>query len=105
MKYRGKIEIFDAMLRSIGSGSAKTRIMYKAYLSHTQLQEYLALLQKRNLIEYEEKSQRYRLTEKGIRFIDAYDQINELILSTDERNEILRRESEVEFFPDNQKAK
>ena len=53
--------------------------MYKAYLSYSQLKEYLALLQERELLKYEEGTQHYTITEKGLRFINAYDDIRELI--------------------------
>ena len=79
MKYRSSTEIIDTILRSLDSGATRTRIMYKAYLSYTQLKEYLALLQSRELINYDETSQIYTITQKGLRFINAYDEIRELV--------------------------
>ena len=86
MKYRGSTEIIDSMLRCIGSGATKTHIMYRAYLSYSQLKDYLGLLEQRKLIIYEEMEGRFKLTEKGLQFMDAYDKISELIPSTEERN-------------------
>lgn len=86
MKYRSRTEILDAILRSVGSGTSKTQIMYHAYLSFAQLKEYLALLERTNLLVREEGTNIYKLTEKGLRFINAYDEISELIHS--EANEI-----------------
>ncbi|MDA4130977.1 MAG: winged helix-turn-helix domain-containing protein [Thaumarchaeota archaeon] len=86
MKYRSSTEIIDSMLRSIKTGATKTQIMYKAYMSYSQLQGYLKLLQERDLIQYEQGSQLYRITERGLRFIDAYDQISELVPNAGERN-------------------
>jgi predicted transcriptional regulator len=85
MKYRGSTEIIDSILRTVQGGSPKTHIMYNAYLSYSQLKEYLSLLQLRDLIVYEQETHLYRLTEKGLRFINAYEKINELIPSADER--------------------
>ena len=90
MKYRGSTEIIDSMLRSIKSGATKTHIMYKAYLSYVQLKEYLKLLQERELINYEEGSRLYTITEKGLRFMNAYDKISELVPSIEERNSLLQ---------------
>ncbi len=83
MKYRSSTEIIDTILRSLSPGATRTRIMYKAYLSYTQLKEYLSLLESRHLILYEEGSQTYSITQKGQRFINAYDEIRELVSATD----------------------
>jgi predicted transcriptional regulator len=60
--------------------------MYKAYLSYSQLKEYLSLLQDRQLLKYEEGSQIYTITEKGLRFMNAYDDIRELVSGTSEES-------------------
>jgi predicted transcriptional regulator len=83
MKYRSSTEIIDTILRSLDTGATRTRIMYKAYLSYTQLKEYLALLESRQLVKYDEASQTYTITEKGLRFISAYDEIRELVSGGD----------------------
>ncbi len=86
MKYRSSTEIIDTILRSLDSGATRTRIMYKAYLSYSQLKEYLSLLQNRELLKYEEGSQVYTITEKGLRFMNAYDEIRELVSGSEEEN-------------------
>jgi predicted transcriptional regulator len=78
-KYRNSTEIIDSILQSTRDGATKTNIMYRAYLSCTQLKEYLTLLQKRNLISFEADTQLYRITDNGMRFIEAYTKINELM--------------------------
>jgi predicted transcriptional regulator len=98
MKYGDKMEIIYSILQSIGSGSGKTRMMYKAFLSYSQLKDYLEMLEEKNLVDYGQGSQKYTLTEKGIQFLNAYEKINELILSTDERNVIRRQSSGAEDF-------
>ena len=75
------------MLRSVGSGATKTHIMYRSYMSYVQLKGYLELLQKRELIFFDSDAQLYRLTEKGLKFMNAYDQIHELVPSAPERNQ------------------
>ena len=86
MKYRSSTEIIDSILHSIDAGATKTHIMYRAYLSYSQLKEYLKLLQDRELIRYEDGSQMYLLTERGLRFINVYEEIKQLVPTADERN-------------------
>ncbi len=94
MKYRSSTEIIDTILRSLDSGATRTRIMYKAYLSYSQLKEYLSLLQDRQLLKYEEGSQIYTITEKGLRFMNAYDDIRELVSGSNE--ESLQKDASVD---------
>jgi predicted transcriptional regulator len=79
MKYRSRTEIVAMILQSARVGATKTKIMYKAYLSYTQLKEYLKFLQDNNLIKYEEGTQVYRVTDKGRHFLHAYDEISDLV--------------------------
>ena len=53
-------------------------------MSYSQLKEYLKLLEERELIKYEAGSQLYVLTEKGLKFMNAYEKINELVPSINE---------------------
>ncbi|TLX85228.1 MAG: DUF4364 family protein [Thaumarchaeota archaeon] len=81
MKYRSRTEIVAMILQSARNGVTKTKIMYKAYLSYTQLKEYLTFLQDNGLIKYEQGSQLYRISEKGRHFLEAYDEISDLVSS------------------------
>lgn len=84
MKYRSRPEIIDSILRSIGSGEAtRTRIMYRAYLSYAKANEYLELLQKRQLIEFSSQTRRFQLTERALEYMNAYREISLLLLSVD----------------------
>lgn len=67
------------ILQSARVGATKTKIMYKAYLSYAQVKEYLRFLQESNLIKYEEGTQLYKVTEKGRHFLQAYDEISDLV--------------------------
>ena len=79
MKYRSRTEIVEMILEASRSGITKTRIMYKAYLSYTQVKEYLSFLLENDLIKYEEGSQVYRTTEKGFHFLQVYGEISDLV--------------------------
>ncbi|MFI5420648.1 MAG: winged helix-turn-helix domain-containing protein [Nitrososphaerales archaeon] len=91
MKYRSSTEIIDSMLRSIGSGSTKTQIMYRSYLSFSQLKEYLKLLEERRLIAVDSAAKLYTLTEKGLQFMNAYDRIQELVPNAEERERSIQK--------------
>jgi predicted transcriptional regulator len=79
MKYRSRSEIIAMVLQAANKGATKTRIMYGAYLSYAQLKEYLEFLEAKNLLRYEEGTQLYRLTEKGLQFLRAFDQISDMM--------------------------
>ncbi len=79
MKYRSRTEIAATILETVRCGTTKTKIMYKAYLSYTQIKEYLKFLQDKGLMEYEQGTQIFRITEKGILFLRAYEEITNLV--------------------------
>ncbi len=79
MKYRSRTDIVSMVLESTRGGETKTKIMYKAYLSYAQVNEYLKFLQENDLLTYEEGTRLYRVTEKGLKFLNTSDELNELI--------------------------
>jgi predicted transcriptional regulator len=80
MKYRSRTEIASRILESAASGTTRTKIMYKAYLSYAQLKEYLSVLVENALLEYEKETQTYKTTPKGLQFLKTYSQIGGLIV-------------------------
>ena len=79
MKYRSRTDIIAMILQSAMNGATKTRLMYSAYLSYAQVQEYIHFLRERQLISFEEESQEYKLTEQGLRFLRVYDEISQIV--------------------------
>jgi predicted transcriptional regulator len=75
MKYRSRTDIVSQILQAASGGATKTKIMYKAYLSYAQLKEYLSVMTHNELLEHNEAERQYRTTEKGRRFLRAYDQM------------------------------
>lgn len=57
--------------------------MYKAYLSYTLVVQYLKFLQDSDLLTYDEGTQHYSVTEKGVNFLMASDKLNGLWKSTE----------------------
>jgi predicted transcriptional regulator len=74
------MEILASILKVASNGALKTHIMYKANLSHRQLERYLALLEERGLLAQgvdEDMGNRiYRITEKGFDFLREYSHIS-----------------------------
>jgi predicted transcriptional regulator len=81
MKYRDRTEIVKLILRSSNTteGAFKTRIMYEAYLSFSQLEEYLALLRRNGLLEYNETRTTFKTTEKGVRLLELCTKLHEIV--------------------------
>jgi len=61
------------------SGAGRTKIMYRAFLSYTQLKKYLQALTERGLLSYDADTQTFKTTRKGLRFLDTYNQIYDAI--------------------------
>jgi predicted transcriptional regulator len=80
MKYRSRSDITAMILESARTGASKTKIMYKAYLSYAQVIEYLKYLQQNDLLAYEEGTQVYRPTEKGLKFLNLTNELSEMTL-------------------------
>jgi predicted transcriptional regulator len=79
MKHRSRSEIIEAILEAAnGGGATKTTIMYKAVLSYDLMKQHLIFLAENNLIEYEQGMMTYRTTEKGMRLLQLYNNINEM---------------------------
>ncbi|TLX69452.1 MAG: DUF4364 family protein [Thaumarchaeota archaeon] len=86
MKYRSRAEIVAMMLDSMTTGATKTKIMYKAFLSYTQLKEYLSYMAENDLIRYEEGTQLYKITDKGKKYMHVYTEIDEMVSSNKDVN-------------------
>ena len=71
--YRGRLDIIADILHIASKNAKKTQIMYQANLSYKVLQKYLAEVTDAQLIDFEDETQRYSLTEKGREFLDAYE--------------------------------
>ena len=85
MMYRCRSEITNMILESARSGTTKTKMMYQAYLSYTQVNKYLKYLQQNDLLKYEEGTQLYKPTEKGLKFLNMSNELNEMVIMTDSK--------------------
>jgi len=73
---RTRMEILANVLDVAHNGALKTHIMYKANLSHRQLEKYLGFLMNNAMIvkveDPESGGTLYHVTEKGIEFLKDY---------------------------------
>jgi predicted transcriptional regulator len=87
MGSRSRTEIVCHILESAnGGGATKTKIMYFAFLSYSQLNEYLSILIENNLIEYLDGTNKYKTTDKGLFFLKIHNEIGELLQQTTTEN-------------------
>ena len=70
------------ILDAANGGATKTKIMYTAFLSYGQLNEYLSILIENNLLEYVEGDNKFKTTEKGLNFLKMHNQMAELLKTT-----------------------
>jgi predicted transcriptional regulator len=78
MKNRDRMDIIHRILEAANSGigATRTKIMYNAFLSHGQLKQYLTTLTDKDLLRYDFLTQTFKTTEKGLRFIQIYNKID-----------------------------
>jgi predicted transcriptional regulator len=72
-------EIIDSILRSLGAGTTRTKIMYSAYLSFSQANAYLSLLLGRDFIRYEVETELYRITPAGVSFMKSLEDLRIMV--------------------------
>ena len=72
------MEIFANILKIAEKQTLKTHIMYKANLSHRQLEKYLTFLETNGMIirRLENNSTLFQVTEKGLGFLRDYERIS-----------------------------
>jgi predicted transcriptional regulator len=80
MGNRSRTEIVSSILDAAnGGGASKTKIMYTAFLSYNQLNEYLSLLTENNILEYLDGTNKFKTTEKGLKYLKMYNEIRKLL--------------------------
>ena len=90
MKYRNRYEIVANILESAKTGITKTKIMYNAFLSYAQMIGYLKYLQESDLLIFEEKTQFYRTTKKGLGFLKLSHELSQVTNFPSSSTEIIR---------------
>jgi predicted transcriptional regulator len=86
MGNRSRTEIVAMILDAANGGTTKTKIMYFAFLSYNQLNEYLSILIEKNLLEYLDGTNKFKTTDKGLFFLKIHNEIGELLQQTTTKN-------------------
>jgi predicted transcriptional regulator len=86
MGNRSRTEIVGSILDAANGGETKTKIMYTAFLSYGQLNEYLSILIENNLLEYLDGANKFKTTHKGLFFLKIHNEIGELLQQTTMEN-------------------
>jgi len=85
---RDRLYIMAEILEIALEGVLKTQVMYKANLSFAQLNEYLRLLLDLKLLELSGNTEKnvYKTTSKGIRYLESYRKIRDLLKKEEDNN-------------------
>jgi len=78
---RTSFETMHVILRQCSSGSKKTHIMYRANLSHQQLEKFLGILFDKELLAI--KGGNYTTTQRGYLFIKKFEELVNFINAED----------------------
>ncbi len=79
-RYRDSMEILSNILQvANGGGATRTKIMYRAFLSYAQMKDYLMVLTQKDLLSYDLDTQTFKTTEKGLKFLKVYNQMDGMI--------------------------
>ena len=95
--YRGRLDIIADILNVASRDARKTQIMYQANLSYRVLQKYLAEVVEASLVCFEGTKRCYQLTDKGRRFLDAYQKYSKTNRHVEKRlSEVASRRKSLE---------
>jgi len=82
MRNRQKDEIMRDILHSAQGGAGITKIMFHAYLTHSQAKEYTQALMKSGLLDQDIESaslRQFRTTPKGVEYLAAAEKMSDML--------------------------
>jgi predicted transcriptional regulator len=97
---RDRLTIMAQVLDIAREGILKTQIMYGANLSFVQLNDYLSLLQDVKLLRVNTEDGRttYKTTPKGIKYLQNFSKIKDLLKKTREHNPQVLHSNRPAYF-------
>lgn len=88
MRYRSRMDLISQILEAANGGDVtKAKIMYEAFLNYNQLNEYLMFLTQNSSLSYDFDTRTFKTTEKGRKFLDAYNQMDDMIKAVPQQRE------------------
>jgi predicted transcriptional regulator len=91
MGNRSSIDITSDVLEAANGGASKIEIMYKALLSYNQMKVYVNFLNEKGLLVYDNQhgeAHTFRTTEKGLRFLEIYNRLDDIIMEDEEEEQV-----------------
>jgi predicted transcriptional regulator len=79
MVNRDRIDVISQILEAANGGASKTRVMYNALIDYAQMKKVLTTLIEKDLIRYDKNTRVLRTTEKGLRFLEVYNEIGQIL--------------------------
>ena len=80
VSYRNRTDIVTQILEiANGGGVTKYQIAYRAFLNYGHLKEIISMLIDNGFLIYELPMRTFRTSEKGLTFLQAYKQMNEML--------------------------
>ena len=70
--------LLQVSLSDVNATRKITRLMYNALLNHPQLKEYWTALTEEGLLAYDDATQSFKTTEKGLRFLEVFSKLDRL---------------------------
>ncbi len=70
--------LLQVSLSDVNATRKITRLMYNALLNHPQLKEYWTALTEEGLLAYDDATQSFITTEKGLRFLEVFSKLDRL---------------------------
>jgi len=71
-------ETVDSILRSLGTGTKKTKIIMP-YVSDSQVDTHLSILLNRGYVKYERETGHYKITPSGAEFVETIAKLREMV--------------------------
>jgi predicted transcriptional regulator len=87
---RSRTEIVREILEIVNDyyiesdGVTRIKLTHLVYLSSAQLKEYLVILTTHHLLVHNSTNRRYRMTKKGLRFLEIYYKLRDMISEGEE---------------------
>ena len=86
MRRRGLFDIYADILRAIGDGCVKTRIVYRANLNFIRCNRHVSGLFKRELVKVKTNSPSgWAITSRGYEFLRKYEELKNFFLGEEEK--------------------
>lgn len=79
MQNRQKHEIVRDILTVCNGGAVISRVMFHAYITHTQAKAYLGELIETGLVQEEKPEKKYSVTPKGLDYLTALDRMSDML--------------------------